>query len=126
MAQAEDHLGELLKLPVEARARSAEPALARFGHADYTRVMTDRARKLLEDALTLSDDERLDLAEQLLSSLPSDVESLAELERRARRALADPQSGEAWDEVKRRLALRVASGGRRRDVACDRTSRESA
>ncbi len=71
--------------------------------------MTDRARRLLEDALALSDDERLDLAEQLLSSLPADVEWLAELERRARRALADPEGGEAWDVVKRRLALRVAS-----------------
>jgi putative addiction module component (TIGR02574 family) len=71
--------------------------------------MTDRARKLLEDALTLSDDERLDLAEQLLSSLPADEEGLAELERRARRALADPQGGETWDVVKHRLASRVAS-----------------
>jgi putative addiction module component (TIGR02574 family) len=71
--------------------------------------MTDRTRRLLEDSLTLSDDERLDLVEQLLSSLPEDVEWLAELERRARRALADPQGGEAWDVVKRRLASRVAS-----------------
>jgi hypothetical protein len=75
----------------------------------YSRLMTDRARRLLEDALTLSDDERLDVAEQLLSSLPADVELLAELERRARRALADPQGGEAWDVVKRRLALRAAN-----------------
>jgi putative addiction module component (TIGR02574 family) len=64
---------------------------------------------VFEDALTLSDDERLDLAEQLLSSLPADAEWLAELERRARRALADPEGGEAWDVVKRRLASRVAS-----------------
>ncbi|MBA3395041.1 MAG: addiction module protein [Deltaproteobacteria bacterium] len=71
--------------------------------------MTDRARKLLEDALSLSDDERLDLADQLLSSLPADAEWLAELERRARRALADPSGGEAWDVVERRLAARVAS-----------------
>jgi len=71
--------------------------------------MTDRARKLLEDAMTLSEDERLDLAEQLMSSLPPDEEWLAELERRARRALADPQGGEAWDVVKRRLAARAAS-----------------
>jgi putative addiction module component (TIGR02574 family) len=71
--------------------------------------MSDRARRLLEDALTLSDDERLDLAEQLLSSLPADVEALAELERRALRALADPGGGEAWDVVKVRLASRVAS-----------------
>jgi len=70
--------------------------------------MTDRARKVLQDALTLSDDERLDLAEQLISSLPTDTEWLAELERRARRALADPNRGEAWDVVERRLAARVA------------------
>ena len=71
--------------------------------------MAERARKILEDAMTLSEDERLDLAEQLLSSLPPDAEWIAELERRARRALADPQGGEAWDVVKRRLAARVAS-----------------
>jgi putative addiction module component (TIGR02574 family) len=71
--------------------------------------MTGRARRLLEDAMTLSDDERLDLAEQLLSSLPADAEWLAELERRARRALADPDGGEAWDVVERRLAPRIAS-----------------
>lgn len=77
--------------------------------ASYDHCMTDRARKLLEDALTLSDDERLDLAEHLMSSLPADAEWLAELERRARRALADPSGGEAWDVVERRLAARVAS-----------------
>jgi putative addiction module component (TIGR02574 family) len=71
--------------------------------------MTDRARKLLEDAMALSEDERLDLAEQLMSSLPPDEEWLAELERRARRALADPNGGEAWDAVKRRLDARVAN-----------------
>jgi putative addiction module component (TIGR02574 family) len=71
--------------------------------------MTDRARKLLEDAMTLSDDERLDLADQLLSSLPSDAEWFAELERRARRALADPAGGIEWEVVKQRLASRVAN-----------------
>src|SRR5882724_1679810 len=45
--------------------------------------MTDRARKPLQDATALSEDERLDLAEQLLSSRPADQEWLAELERRA-------------------------------------------
>jgi len=83
--------------------------LAKLPHARYDSSMTGRAHKLLEDALTLPDDERLDLAEQLLSSLPSDPEWLAELERRARRALADPNGGEAWDVVERRLAARVAS-----------------
>jgi hypothetical protein len=75
----------------------------------YDPNMTDRARKLLEDALSLTDDERLDLADQLLSSLPTDKEWLSELERRARRALADPSGGEAWDIVERRLAARIAS-----------------
>jgi putative addiction module component (TIGR02574 family) len=71
--------------------------------------MTGRAHKVLADALTLSDDERLDLAEQLMSSLPADAEWLAELERRARRAHANPAGGEAWDVVERRLAARFAS-----------------
>jgi putative addiction module component (TIGR02574 family) len=71
--------------------------------------MTGRAHKVLADALTLSDDERLDLAEQLMSSLPADPEWFAELERRARRAHADPAGGEAWDVVERRLAARFAS-----------------
>jgi putative addiction module component (TIGR02574 family) len=71
--------------------------------------MTERARKLLQDAMSLSEDERLDLAEQLMSSLPADSEWMAELERRARRALADPAGGEAWDVVERRLAARIAT-----------------
>jgi putative addiction module component (TIGR02574 family) len=70
--------------------------------------MTGRAHQLLEDALTLSEEERLDLAEQLFSSLPAEPDVLAELERRARRALADPQGGEAWDVVERRISARVA------------------
>jgi hypothetical protein len=55
--------------------------------------MNHRVHKVLEDALSLSVDERLDLADQLLSSLPPDTEWLAELERRARHALADPNGG---------------------------------
>jgi Putative addiction module component len=71
--------------------------------------MTGRAHKVLEEALSLSDAERLDLAEQLLSSLPVDSGWLAELERRARRALADPAGGEAWEVVERRFDARFAS-----------------
>jgi putative addiction module component (TIGR02574 family) len=71
--------------------------------------MTERAQKLYENALALSDEERLDLAERLLSSLPADAEWQAELERRARRALEDPSGGEPWDVVERRLATLAAS-----------------
>jgi hypothetical protein len=41
---------------------------------------------ILEEAMTLPEDERVALAEQLLSSVPPDHEWLAELERRARPA----------------------------------------
>jgi putative addiction module component (TIGR02574 family) len=88
--------------------------------------MTGRAHRVLEDALSLSDDERLDLTEQLLSSLPVDTEWLAELERRARRALADPSGGEAWEVVEQRLDARchLPTHGRR-FAGCARSSRES-
>ena len=75
----------------------------------YHEGMSERARRLLQDALSLPEDERLDLAEQLMSSLPADSEWMAELERRARGALADPGGGEAWDVVERRLAARIAT-----------------
>ncbi len=75
-------------------------------HGSYDSLMTDRVRVLLKDALMLSEDERLELAEQLLTSLPVDTEWLGELDARARRALADPQGGEAWDVVERRLTAR--------------------
>jgi hypothetical protein len=84
-------------------------ALASSRLARYALLVTDRARKLLEDALALSEEERQDLAEQLLTSLPEDQEWLAELESRARRALANPDGGETWDVVKRRLAALVAN-----------------
>src|SRR5690606_31847330 len=90
---------------VERRARVLACLRAGF----YDGFMTERARKLLEHALTLSDDERLDLAQELLSSLPEDPEWIAELERRARRALADPSGGRRGTSLNAgwRLAWRV-------------------
>jgi hypothetical protein len=46
--------------------------------------MSDRVRKLFDDAMKLSDDERLELAAQLLSSLPADAEDLVQLRLAAR------------------------------------------
>jgi hypothetical protein len=68
--------------------------------------MTARARKILKEAMALSDDERLALAEELLTSLPTDADWLVELERRARRALAD--GDDAQDVIESRLSVRVA------------------
>lgn len=73
--------------------------------------MTSRAQDVLREALALPLDERADVAAELLASLddaaaerPADVEAAwaAEIERRARRALADEAGGVAWDDVRRR------------------------
>lgn len=80
-------------------------------------VVTEQSRKLLEAARALSVEERADLAAELLASLPADVadalhpEWVVELERRARRAWADPDGGEPWDAVERRLLARIPGDG---------------
>ena len=72
--------------------------------------MTSRAQDVLREALTLALDERADVAAELLASLdeaaaerPADVEAAwaAEIERRARRALADESGGVPWNDVRR-------------------------
>jgi len=72
--------------------------------------VTDKARKLLQDAMALSPDERADLAAELLDSLPDDglhPEWAVEIERRARRAWQDPEGGLPWDMVEERLRSRL-------------------
>ena len=73
--------------------------------------MTSRAQDVLREALALPLEERADVAAELLASLddaaaerPADVEAAwaVEIERRARRALADESGGVAWDDVRRR------------------------
>ncbi len=73
--------------------------------------MTSRAQDLLREALALPLDERAGVAAELLASLdeaatdrPADVEAAwaEEIERRARRALADPSGGTAWHDVRHR------------------------
>jgi putative addiction module component (TIGR02574 family) len=81
----------------------------------YSATVTDRARKLLEDAKALSTEERAELAAELLASLPPNTaeelhpEWVVEIERRARRAWADPDGGEPWGEVEQRLFSRLRS-----------------
>jgi putative addiction module component (TIGR02574 family) len=73
--------------------------------------MPSRAQDVLRDALALPLDERANVAAELLASLdaaaadsPEDVEAAwaAEIERRARRALADADGGVPWNDVRRR------------------------
>lgn len=71
--------------------------------------MTDRARKLLHDAMELPLPERAELAADLLASLDgepdSDVEAAwaSEIERRAREAIANPDDDVAWETVRDEL-----------------------
>ena len=71
--------------------------------------MTDRARRLLTDAMELPLPERAELAADLLASLDgepdSDVEAAwaSEIERRARQAIADPDDDVAWETVRDEL-----------------------
>ncbi len=73
--------------------------------------MSPRAQELLREALALPLDERADVAAQLLASLddaaaddPAEVEAAwaAEIERRARRAIAGETTGVPWEDVRRR------------------------
>jgi putative addiction module component (TIGR02574 family) len=71
--------------------------------------MSERARKLLHDAMDLSVSERAELVADLLASLDgepeADVEAAwaREIERRAREALANPDDDVAWETVRAEL-----------------------
>jgi putative addiction module component (TIGR02574 family) len=81
----------------------------------YNALMSNRAQELLREALTLSPDERADVAAELLASLdepsenPAEVEAAwaAEIERRARRVLSGASAGEPWADVRNRIARRL-------------------
>ena len=73
--------------------------------------MTSRAQEVLREALSLPIDQRADVAAELLASLDdvgseniAEVEAAwaAEIERRARRAMAGESAGIPWEEVRRR------------------------
>ena len=73
--------------------------------------MSGHAKRLLDEALSLPDEERADLAAELLASLtPPDrrtsAEWVAEVERRGRAALTG-EAGVAWDEARRQIENRL-------------------
>jgi putative addiction module component (TIGR02574 family) len=69
--------------------------------------MTSRAQRVFQEAMELSEPERMDLAEQLVASVPPDSEWMDELERRAQRAFEEPDGGVPWEVARERLAARV-------------------
>jgi len=74
--------------------------------------MSSEARKILEDALALSPDERAALAYELLESLGADRDQgfdqagAAEITRRAERFRAGESKGIPFEEVKTRVVER--------------------
>ena len=80
--------------------------------------MSTAAAHLLEEALLLPDDERADLAAELLASLTPDVraenrseqEWLDEIERRARSAIAG-SPGIPWEDARAEIERRLQKVG---------------
>lgn len=79
--------------------------------------MTDRAQQLLREALTLPVEQRADIAAELLASLDEapamDRDAIEaawahEIERRARRVMTGESDGEPWEDVRARVARRLA------------------
>lgn len=75
----------------------------------YHRVVTERTRELLQEALRLSTQERAELAAELLSSVDGEPDEgveaawAAEIERRAGRAERGESIAEDWEIAKARL-----------------------
>ena len=79
--------------------------------------MTNRAQQLLREVLALPVEERADVAAELLASLdepgtmdPAAVEAAwaREIDKRARRVMAGESLGEPWEDVRARVARRLA------------------
>jgi putative addiction module component (TIGR02574 family) len=82
----------------------------------YNEVMTQLALELLQKALTLSDEERAELAGSLIDSLDTTVDAGTEnaWNREIAQRLGDLDSGKAktvpWEEVQRRISTKLKHG----------------
>jgi putative addiction module component len=75
--------------------------------------MTARAQKMVGEAMTLTDDERAEVALELVASLdgPRDPDAeeawVTEIERRARRVLLEPDGGQEWSSARAEIESKV-------------------
>jgi putative addiction module component (TIGR02574 family) len=75
--------------------------------------MSGRAQKVLDDALDLSDEERAEVAFELVASLdgPADPGAeaawAAEIDRRARSVHADPEGGQDWQAARAEIEMKL-------------------
>lgn len=89
--------------------RSTQMWRPRSGKHGSVAVMSERARKLLHDAMNLPVSERAEFAADLLASLGSEPEAGveaagdSEIEQRAREALANPDDDLSWESVRAEL-----------------------
>jgi hypothetical protein len=85
----------------------------RHPQAGYILGISGRAQKVLGEALGLTDDERADVALELVASLdgPTDADAdaawVVEIERRARGVLADADAGQEWSVVRAELESKL-------------------
>jgi putative addiction module component (TIGR02574 family) len=79
----------------------------------YSVPMTSAARRLLQDVLALPEDERLELASEIIASVdgPRDANWegawLAELDRRVEAANARGDASPAWTDARARILERL-------------------
>jgi hypothetical protein len=75
--------------------------------------MSGRAQKVLGEALDLTDEERAEVALELVASLdgPRDADAedawVAEIERRARRVSSDLDGGESWASARAEIESKL-------------------
>src|SRR6266487_6623294 len=102
-------------------SRGGHPPLEGEGDAAgrqprYTEAMTERATEIMQKALSLSEEERADLACSLMDSLDATVDDDAESawEQEIARRIADLDSGRAktvsWEEVRGRISSKLPHG----------------
>jgi putative addiction module component (TIGR02574 family) len=78
--------------------------------------MPDTVQGLLKGALVLPEDQRLELASELIASVDGPVDSdwesqwLAELDRRVERAHSEGDRGRPWSETRAKILARLRHG----------------
>ena len=88
---------------------------ARRGRTGHSRDVTKASAKILADALALSEQERLDLASELLASVDGPPDPgweqawQEELDRRTREADASAEPAAEWSEVRARVLAKLTA-----------------
>ena len=94
--------------------KPSKPAAGRRPVGYNRGAMTGTVRKLLDDVLQLPENERLELASEIIASVDGPPDAgwteawLAELDRRVQAARERAESSPEWPEVQARILRRLA------------------